>query len=97
MMHDFICCEEIPTGALTSNDVVSPVDAMLIGSVYGSVNISSILKSEILLSCKTSSTLIDTAVNGMLATVPIEKKGEKGWDELLDARVVIDVNTCIVK
>ena len=38
MMHDFICCEEVPSGGLTAAELETPLHTLLYGELYLSVH-----------------------------------------------------------
>ena len=90
MMHDFICCEDdcnngIP---LTSADIISQPSTMILGNIHLVLHPSNIDSSNILLTCKKTSSVIDLVIGygGLIAT-----NSNKG-----NSNVVIDVDTCAV-
>ena len=77
MMHDFICCEELPSSGLTSSDMETPQHTLLYGPLYASVHPAHLASSAVQLLCKTHSTSLDvfTGCGGALATAPIPLGG----------------------
>lgn len=111
MMHDFICCEELPSSGLTSTDVETPLHTLLYGPLYASVHPAHLAFTAVQLQCKTHSTLLDvfTGCGGALATAPIplgdkssavsnnDKKEQRRQKVLQAFKTVINIDTCLIR
>ena len=75
-MHDFICCEEMPNQALTTNDVITPLSTLFVGSTFVSISSKDSLSSSYDVECKAYNSLLDivTAHGGAFCTAPIFPK-----------------------
>lgn len=76
MMHDFICCEEMPNQALTTGDVITPLSCLYVGSTFLSVNTRDSVSSSYSVECKAYNSILDvlTAHGGAFCTAPIFTK-----------------------
>jgi hypothetical protein len=103
MMHDFICCEELPSGGLTAADLDAPLHSVLYGEHYLSTHPSHLHHSGVAVRCKTASTQLDllTGHGGTLATAPIVLKGLGGAERAQKCvhalKSVINIDTCMIR
>lgn len=77
MMHEFICCEELPSGTLISSELETPRNTILYGDAYLSIHPTHLRAECVQVLCKTFVTQLDvlTGCGGALATAPIDLKG----------------------
>ncbi|KAJ1427348.1 hypothetical protein B484DRAFT_397221 [Ochromonadaceae sp. CCMP2298] len=76
MIHDFICCEEMPSDTtMTTESLGAPPGVALYGPLYLSLSPLHIRTGSVHLGCKASPSLLDvlTPTGGMLATTPAPK------------------------
>lgn len=96
MMHEFICCEEFPSQAMTTNDVATSIlpHSLLFGSVFLVANPTDLIVSSLLLNCKVAPTLLDTLTpcGGSIATTPTTKSHSTGGFS-----AIVNIDTCLVR
>jgi hypothetical protein len=103
MMHDFICCEELPSGGLTAAEVDAPLHTLLYGEHYLSTHPSHLHHSVVAVRCKSASTQLDllTGHGGVLATAPVVLKGLNGAERAQKCvhalKSVINIDTCMIR
>jgi hypothetical protein len=103
MMHDFICCEELPSGGLTAADLDAPLHTLLYGEHYLSTHPSHLHHSGVAVHCKTATTPLDllTGHGGTLATAPVTLKGLSGAERAQKCvqalKSVINIDTCMIR
>ena len=110
MMHDFICCEELPQNTLTSAELETPLNTLLYGPLYCSLHPTHVLPSAVELQCKTHSTALDvlSSCGGALATAPVANLKNVESDDskahadrkmrLVQAfKSVINIDTCLIR
>ena len=99
-MHEFFCCEAIPTQAMSSVEVASSIapSTLLFGDVYITVHPLDLNPSCIRLGCKSRGSLLDllTPCGGSLATAPVNTKTMEGGIRSDDMNVIVNMDTCLV-
>jgi hypothetical protein len=86
MMHDFICCEDVPVMALTSSEVVAQNHALLYADNYLAVHPSDTVQTAYGIECKLYSSLLDlySGYGGAIATAPLFEKRKRGDVSVVD-------------
>lgn len=103
MIHDFICCEELPQGSLTSAELETPASTLLHGEHYVSVHPSHLRAAAVQVQCKAAVTQLDvlTGCGGTIATshIPLADLGahEKTQKILQAFKAVINIDTCALR
>lgn len=100
MMHEFICCEELPVTS-TSSELSTPLHALLHGPLYISLSPLDAIAEQVKLPCKEAATLLDafSTCGGLLATARVQhRSGDDGGDRLLSSfQPFINIDTCAIK
>lgn len=93
MIHDFICCEELPssssstdmshksppTSTMITSELQAPEHTLLYGPYYLSLNPLDIQSTAVVVQCKTHSSLLDvyTSCGGTLATAALTRQQQQ--------------------
>ena len=88
MMHDFICCEDVPMQAMASAEIVSEVATIIVGQIHIVLNPSQFRADSLRLSCKRYPSLLDmiTGFGGLIATSSAINNNANS--------LVVDIDTC---
>jgi hypothetical protein len=69
MMHEFICCEELPSHGLLAADLSPHTNTLLFGPLYVSLDPRHVKSSSLTLSCKSQATLLDVMTSGAIGSM----------------------------
>lgn len=82
MIHEFVCCEQMPVSGLSAAELTTPPGVLLFGANYFSMHPSNVLleaadgsAGSCLLGCKQQATVLDifSSCGGAIATKPMPK------------------------
>jgi hypothetical protein len=68
-MHEFICCEELPSHGLLAADLSPHTNTLLFGPLYVSLDPRHVKSSSLTLSCKSQATLLDVMTSGAIGSM----------------------------
>jgi hypothetical protein len=102
-MHEFFCSEEMPLQAMSSSELISSDSSLILGSIQVTVHPSNVKSNSLVLTCKTTATLIDF-VHGYAGHVATStRKTKRGLHSpancescLSRSTNLIDVDTCLL-
>lgn len=98
MMHDFVCCEDVPSHLLLSSDVIPCRGEARLNAVLASTSPGDVVPGAVQLACKAAPTLLDlyTGHGAAVATSSMGRRPSLATGTGTPARVV-NIDTCLVR